>query len=97
WSAKLDGFDDAVFTEAVMTDDGSGVLFTYVDAAGNVFTASLGRGDFVTFTGADGTSLIRVLGASSDFAWQQIDLSTPPFTAQNYLTSIDEIFAQEDF
>lgn len=95
WSAKLDGFDSAVFTEAVMTNGGSGVLLTYVDEAGNIFTASLGRGDFVKTTNQDGNSIIRVLGSSDDFDWQQVSRATPPFSAQNYLTSIDEIFAQE--
>lgn len=95
WSSKLDGFDDAVFTEAVLTNNGTEVLMTYVDDAGNVFTATLGRGDFIKVQDSHGDSVIRVLGSQSKFNWQQVNLQAPPFKADKYLDAVDQIFAQE--
>lgn len=95
WSAKLDGFDDAVFAEAVFDSTGTEILMTYVDSEQRVFTASLGRGEFIKIHDASGNSLIRVLGEASDFDWQQVNLATPPFNASKYLDSVDEVFAQE--
>ncbi len=95
WSAKLDGFDDAVFAEGALSDDGTSLLLTYVDANQNVFTADLGRGDFIKVYDDAGNALIRVLGSADSFNWQQVDLATPPFTADKYLDSVDAVFAQE--
>lgn len=93
WSAKLAGFDDALFAEAVVS--GSEVLLTMVDSNHNVFSASLREGEFVRMQDASGSSIIRILGDAARFSWQQVDLSTPPFSAAKYLDSIDAIFAQE--
>lgn len=95
WTAKMDGFDDAVFTEAVISQNGAQVLMTYVDAAGKIFTAQLGRGDFVHTTDANGNAIVRVLGTQHEFDWQEVSLAAPPYSVRGYLDSIDEIFAQE--
>ena len=93
WSAKLEGFDSTQFGEAVLNDQE--LLLTVVDMNQNVFTATLGEGEFVRLPGANGTSLVRVLGDMSRFTWTQVDLATPPFSAAGYLDAIDAIFAQE--
>ncbi len=95
WSTKLDGFDEAVFAEAVM--DGGDLLLSYVDAAHVVRTAVLGRGDFIRTFDSNGNSLIRVLGDIERFNFEQVDMSTPPFDASQYLAAIDDIFEQEDW
>lgn len=94
WTARLEGFDSSVFTEAVVTDQNE-LLLTRVDASQNVFTATLVEGDFVQLKQADGSSLVRVLGASSRFNWTQVDRATPPFSTTGYLDAVDDIFAQE--
>ena len=95
WSTLLDGFEDAVFAEAVMIENGRKILLTIVDDAGDVFTATLGRGDFVKLYDSAGNAIIRVLGARGDFSFQQVNRQAPPFTADKYLDSVDEVFAQE--
>lgn len=98
WSAKLDGFDDAAFAEAVFSSDGREVLLTYVDGSQNVFTATLESGDFIRTQDANGNSLVRVLGSSADFNWQQINLATPPIvSASRYLDAVDAVFDQEEW
>ena len=94
WSARLDGFSNASFAEAVMDDSGD-LLLSYVDGSGNIFTSSLGRGEFIHVTDAGGNMLIRVLGGSSNFDWQQVSMAAPPFSAEKYLDSIDAIFDQQ--
>lgn len=95
WSAKLDGFDNAVFAEGVVSNDGSSVLLTYVDAQRNVLTATLGRSDFIMIRDDAGNALIRVLGPANEFDWQQVNRATPPFNASKYLDSVDSVFGQQ--
>lgn len=93
WSTKLSGFDGFAFGEAVL--EGNDLLLTVVDMNQNVSTAVLTEGDFVHVSGADGSTLVRVLGDAGRFNWTPVDLSTPPFSTAGYLDAIDEIFAQE--
>ncbi len=96
WGTILDGFSDVVFAEAVLSSDSRQLLLTVVDSSQGVFTATLGRGEFLTVHGTNGYSLIRVLGGSSQFSWQQVNRGTPPVVSANrYLDAVDAIFAQE--
>lgn len=98
WSATLDGFDDTLFAEAVLSDSGAELLITKVDGNHDVFTAKLGRGEFIRTTDDAGNSVVRVLGDQSQFVWQQVNLATPPVTSfHGYLDSVDEVFAQEEW
>ncbi|MCA9191340.1 MAG: tandem-95 repeat protein [Planctomycetales bacterium] len=98
WNAVMDGFDEAVFAEAVLNSTGSELYLTVVDSAHGVQTSTLRTGQFVTQTRADGTRLIRVLGDETSMSWQSVNLQAPPVApAANYLHAVDAIFAQEEW
>ncbi len=96
WGANLEGYAGTDFSEAVL--DGEELLLTVVDSSRNVYTAKLTRGEFLTVRDQQGRTLVRVLGARSNFDWQQVDLAVPPiFSAARYLDSVDTIFDQEEW
>jgi hypothetical protein len=96
WGANLGGYAGTDFSEAVL--DGEELLLTVVDSARNVYTSKLTRGEFLTVRDQQGRTLVRVLGARSNFDWQQVDLAAPPmFSAARYLDSVDAIFDQEEW
>lgn len=96
WGANLDGYAGTDFSEAVL--HGEELLLTVVDHNRHVHTAKLKRGEFLTVQDQQGRTLVRVLGARSNFEWQQVDLAAPPiFSAPRYLDSVDAIFEQEDW
>jgi hypothetical protein len=93
WGMKLDGFSDAKFTEAVF--DGNALLFTMVDADHRVHTARLNPGQYSFIRDSAGNTLVRVLGSMGDFDWNPVDRDAPPFSAENYLSAVDQVFTQE--
>ncbi|GIW99400.1 MAG: hypothetical protein KatS3mg111_2733 [Pirellulaceae bacterium] len=96
WTAMLDGFQHSMFTEAVLSSDGNSLVISYVNNNHDVFSAFLGRRDFMKTTDASGNTIVRVFGDMDDFEFQQIDLDNPPVSAhENYLAAIDSIFDQE--
>ncbi|GAB5403867.1 MAG: hypothetical protein Aurels2KO_20980 [Aureliella sp.] len=95
WGALLDGFDGVQFAEAVLSDDGSQLVLSVVDANENIHSAVLGDRQFVKLH-AGAETLIRVIGDFDSFDFQEVGQSaTPPISASGYLDSVDEIFAQE--
>jgi hypothetical protein len=96
WTAIMDGFDGAVYAEAVVSASGKELLLTIVDSAHNIKTAVVGEDDWIQVNGANGTTLLRVLGGNNDFDWTPVSLSAAPaLSATNYLEAVDAIFAQE--
>ncbi len=95
WGALLDGFEGVQFAEAVLSDDGSQLVLSVVDANETIHSAVLGNRQFVKLR-AGSETLIRVIGDFGSFDWQEVAPSaTPPISAAGYLDSVDEIFAQE--
>ncbi len=95
WSLKKDGFDDTAFGEVVLSDDGSQVFITKVDANRQVYTATVPRNRFVKVADADGNQVIRILAASSDLTWTLINRATAVRKSRSFLDSVDMVFAQE--
>lgn len=96
WSAKLDGFDGVLFSEVVLNAANTEAYLTIVDASHNVYTATLGRGKFLTHHDLAGNTVIRILGGQNQLTWRQVDLAAPrSITAGKYLAAVDAIFAQE--
>lgn len=67
---------------------------TVVDTSHKVTTRtlSLANKDFFIIEDSSGAKLIGVRGAPAEF--EMVDLSTPPFTANKYLDSVDQVFAE---
>lgn len=98
WTAAMEGYDHIAFAEMVLNSDGSRLVLSVVDHDEQIFTAVLGRGQFVKITDDSGNTLVRVLGAYNKFTWNKVSITaTPPITAAKYLDSVEAIFAQEDW
>lgn len=95
WGLNLDGYADAKFAEAVF--DGDALLLTVVDANHEVHTTRIERGHFAVVRDAAGNALVRIIGPSSNYVWQDVNLAAPPFSASKYLDAIDEVFEQQDW
>jgi hypothetical protein len=92
WGLKLDGFADAIYTEAVF--DGTDLLVTIVDANRNLRTARVTQEFFSFIEDSNGDKLVRLIGAANNFNWVNTSLSNPAFNAPNYLASVDALFDQ---
>jgi hypothetical protein len=95
WGLKLEGFADAIYTEAVF--DGTDLLVTVVDANHNLRTARVSREFFTFVVDSNGNKLVRMIGSMTNFNWVNTSLANPAFTAQNYLASVDALFDQRDW
>ncbi|MEZ6075734.1 MAG: hypothetical protein R3C56_08665 [Pirellulaceae bacterium] len=84
------------FSELVLASNGTDTLayLTVVDTSHKVTTRtlSLANKDFFIIEDSSGAKLIGVRGAPAEF--EMVDLSTPPFTANKYLDSVDQVFAE---
>lgn len=85
------------FTELVLAPNGSDLeaLLTVVDTNHQVTTRVLSqaRNDFYVIEDRNGAKLIGVYKVPSDVV--PVDLAAPPFSAQKYLDSVDEVFAEQ--
>jgi hypothetical protein len=98
WAAAMEGFDQAAYAEMVLSSDGTRLVLSVVDRNEQIFTAVLGRGQFVKTNDNAGNVMIRVLGGYSKFTWNRVAVTAlPPVTAARYLDSVEAIFAQEDW
>ncbi len=100
WTITRDGFEGDTFQEVVLSDDGSKAFLSAVrGAAHSVYTATLGRQQFVQVSDPTGAKLVRILARSSDLNWQQVSRAAPPPEIANkakaYLDAVDELFVQE--
>jgi hypothetical protein len=95
WGLKLDGFENALYTEAVL--DGSHLLLTIVDADHRVHTARISDRYFAYVQDASGNRLVRLIGSASNFTFQQVNMASPPFTAANYLSTVEAVFEHYDW
>ena len=96
WISKLDGFAGVLFAEVTLNASGSEAYLTIVDANHNIFTATLGKGKFLTLHDESGNTVVRVLANREQLQWRQVNLASPRGAIPNkYLASIDAIFAQE--
>jgi hypothetical protein len=93
WGMKLDGFEDAKFTEAVF--DGNTLLFTMVDSQHRVYTARLNSSQYAFTRDSAGNTLVRILGSMGDFDWSPVDRQHPTSSAPKYLSSVDAVFSQQ--
>ncbi|MBX3422802.1 MAG: tandem-95 repeat protein [Pirellulaceae bacterium] len=93
WGMKLDGFEEALFTEAVF--QGDTLLVTRVDANRQVFTARFEKDEYSFTTDGQGNTLVRIIGPSSSFQWAGVNRSSPGVgTPSQYLDAVDDFFAQ---
>ena len=96
WFSKLDGFDGVVYAETTLTNSGSEVVLTIVQSNHDVYTASLGKGKFITLHDELGNTVIRVLGGREQLQFTKVNMAAPAIvSAQHYLDSVDEVFNQE--
>ena len=84
------------FTELVLSSQGSDTLayLTVVDTNHLVSTRtlSLAHNDFFIIEDFSGNKLIGIRKAPTEYV--MVDLATPPFTANRYLDSVDQVFAE---
>lgn len=98
WTAAMEGYDHIAYAEMVLSSDASRLVVSVVDHDEQIYTAVLGKGQFVKVTDDSGNTLVRILGAYSKFTWTKVSINaTPPITAAKYLDSVEAIFAQEDW
>lgn len=92
WSMKLDGYQDAVFTEAVF--QGDNLLFTTVGADRLVRTARLSRSEYSMIKDSAGNSLVHLKDSANDLQWAAVNRSSPGYNTPTYLEAVDDFFEQ---
>ncbi len=92
-----DGFDGTVFSEVVIGANGQDVYLTRVDAAQNVQTALVPRNRNVRVTDSAGNRLVRILATQEDLSWETINMAAPPMKSPYYLSSVDQVFDQDEW
>ncbi|MFN8763349.1 MAG: tandem-95 repeat protein [Pirellulaceae bacterium] len=97
WSSMKDGFDGTVFSEVVIGANGQDVYLTRVDAAQNVQTALVPRNRNVRVTDSAGNRLVRILATQEDLSWETINMAAPPMKSPYYLSSVDQVFDQDEW
>ncbi|MFO0939237.1 MAG: Ig-like domain-containing protein [Pirellulales bacterium] len=96
WGVRLDGFENALYTEAVF--QGSDLLVTVVDANHVLKTYKVSSQFYAFVTDGHGNKLVRLLGGPADFAnVVTTTLANPAYFASNYLASVEEVFNDYDF
>jgi hypothetical protein len=92
WSMMLDGYQGAVFTEAVF--QGDSLLFTTVGADRQVRTAQLSRREYSMIKDSAGNSLVHLKSDVNDLQWATVNRSSPSYNSPTYLDAVDDFFEQ---